>query len=343
MSIVIGAPSPIAMLGAAEANLKHSQEVATLLTEQQKPYVHLAKIDPDPYMAINGTLVADNGFGVLGASSCYFDANGDTTGLKLTPSTANTGSDYRFYPYSGYIADPIWFARNKTVSTYPQLRRVSRTSVVDPVLHSTYYYQQHHPQERVSAPAMTINDEGFFKIYTASSGQALRGSCTFLMVFVPHGGSGNYYPIYSSRFLAANGLNQRVEFWYVKGRIKMIVGNHVRLELPTYLNAYEPAIFGFSYDGPGSLLYAKRGIPVVRLFLYDRGSYTANMAAKYTHGWDLNAWIGARSTTDGGSTPDWANSADMDILEINMWNRSLDKNAIINVATLLKTLYGISR
>ena len=172
---------------------------------------------------------------------------------------------------------------------------------------------------------------------------AHRVQATFLMVFVPHPSSGQYYPLYSSRFLAANGANKRVEFWYVKGRIKVIVGNHVALELPTYLNAYEPAIFGWSFDGIGGVHSAKPGYPVMRVFLYDRGSFAGNMSAKYRYGLDLNGWIGARATADGGNLADWSNSADMDILEINMWNRALGKNEIQNVCGLLKALYGISR
>lgn len=341
MAIVTGEPAPITARTASRGNLKHARLVSALLAEQ-KPTVHLAHLTPDPYLVQAGEVAYDTGLGISSVSGSYVDPSAISTGSKLTPAAAATGADYRFLPYTADTSGTTWFAHGQSSAVYPQLRRFSLTSVVDPKIESSYYFVQHRPQLRVAAPAYCINGNGYFKINTAASGTAGRSRCTFLMVFVPHHGADAYYPIYSSRFLTANGFNKRIEFWYVNGHIKMIVGGHVTAILPTYLNAYEPVIFGWSFDVNG-FTHINRDLPTARLFLYDRGSYVTNVIAKYRYGWDFNGWVGARPTTDGGSTADWQHSGDMDILEIDMWNSALNKNQLLNVCGLLRQVYGIGR
>jgi hypothetical protein len=339
MAIVPGVPDPISSVGTSAANLKHAK--VALADASRQPQVNLANLVVDPYIAQAGDLLYDSGSGVASTTGAYNDIASTTTGLKFTPALANPGSNYRFLPYAADVRSPAWFPHGTNYLTYPQLQRVSKTSTMDPKIEPSYYYQQHRPQVRTAAPAYCLNTTGFFKIATGNTGPTARTRATFLMVFIPHHGPGSYYPIYSSRAMSPLGFSKRVEFWYVKGHIKMVVGNHVVQTLPTFLNAYEPVILAWSWDSLGGIFTKFHNLPLVRIALHDRRSYAVTTMAKFRMGWDFNGWIGARPTTDGGSTPDWSNIADMDILEVNMWNYALNVNELANVCGLFKAAYGI--
>jgi hypothetical protein len=255
-----------------------------------------------------------------------------TANMTVPPKASNPGSDHRFLPLAGDFTGTVWGA-HKGTKLYPKIKLVTRSGFKnDPVRDSRYFYIQHNPTEHINAPALCLNGNSYLQIVTGDATDALRTHSTFLMVFVPHHGKGSYYPIYSCARKAANGTNKRVLFRYVKGHVWLYFGNTCVKKIPLSLAQNEPVMFGFSWNGT-----------IASVTVWDRGKQHYNFHTKGTYDWGLNADIGAAPLTSGGSTIDWANAADMDVLEIDMWEIALSSTDMNTSMAHLAHLYGVGR
>jgi hypothetical protein len=294
-----------------------------------------ARLVLDPYLIQNGQPVADSGFGVMGMSTAYADAGGVvvTQGFP-TPPAAVTGADYRFLADTAYTAVggggvKRWFPVGGSVSTYPQLLVRPRTGVEDPVIAPAYVYESRN--KKISRPAYTMNTKGYFEIQTANGSTVNYTQAAMLMVFVPHGGPGAYYPLYDSGPITTS--QRRFAVRYRKGRIQITASGTPLLQHQVYINHSEPIIVAFVVDATtnvGKFVCADRR----------RTSRTFNVSS--IAGMDMNAWIGVEPTTPGGGTPNYAVVADMDILEIDMWlGKTLDFRQLEAVVTQLSKIYKV--
>lgn len=250
----------------------------------------------------------------------------------VPPKASNPGSDYRFLPLTGDFSGSVWSAHGGT-KLYPKLQLVTQAGYSnDPVRDDSYYYIQHNPTEHINAPALQLNGHGYLQVVTGGAANALRAHASMLMCFVPNHGTGSYYPIYSSKRQAANNNLKRVEFRYVKGHIWLYIGNRLFKKIPLSLQHGEPCLFGWAWNGSTAAIY-----------VWDRNRYQFSMNTKGTYYWDLNGDIGAGPQTAGSPTIDWTNAADMDILEINMWETGLSDAQMHTALAHLSHVYGVGR
>ena len=294
-----------------------------------------ARLVLDPYLVQMGQPVADSGYGVAGMSTAYIDSGGIivTQGFP-TPAAAAVGSDFRFLPNAAYTAVDgggvkRWFPVGGSVSTYPQLLVRPRTAQEDPLIAAAYVYESGH--KKISLPAYTMNTKGYFEIQTANGSTANYTQAAFLMVFVPHGGPGAYYPLYDSGPITT--AQRRFAVRYRKGRIQITASGTPLLQHQVFIDHSEPIIVAFAVD---------KTTNIGRFVCADRRRTSRSFNVASIAGMDMNAWIGVEPTTPGGGTPNYAVVADMDVLEINMWlNQSLDFRQLEATVTQLAKIYKV--
>lgn len=329
-------PEPIEAFGQAHA--RHIRPVGFELPRpvNERFNQRQARLTLDPYLVQKGTPVADSGYGVAGMSTAYIDAGGITVSQGIpTPGSISVGSDFRFLPQAVYTAVgggavKRWFPVGGDVNTYPQLLVRKQGATEDPVIASAYSYEANH--KKVSLPAYTMNTKGYFDIQTAGGSTVNYTKATFLMVFVPHGGPGDYYPLYDSGPITT--AQRRFAVRYRKGCIQITASGTPLLQHQVYLDHSEPIIIAFSVD--------KDNGNVGRFVAADRRRTSRSFSVSSIAGMDMNAWIGMEPTTPGGSTPNYARVGDMDVLEIDMWlNKALDFRQLEAAVTLLAQVYRV--
>lgn len=294
-----------------------------------------ARLTLNPYLLEKGMPLGDSGFGVAGTTTCYIDTGGVTASAVIpAPGAVAVGSDFRFLPTAGTTAVGgggvrRWWPVGGTVATYPQLLARQQGATVDPIYTPAYSYEANH--KRIAQPAWTMNTKGYFEIQTADGTTVNYNLATFLIVMVPHGGPGDYYPIYDSGPITT--AQRRFAVWYRKGRIQITASGTALLQHQVYLDHSEPFIMAFSVN---------KTTNVGRFVCADRRRTSRTFNVSSIAGMDMNAWIGMEPTTPGGATPNYARVGDMDVLEIDMWlNKALDFRSLEDSVSLLAQVYRV--
>lgn len=288
----------------------------------------------DPYVINNGQPEADTGFGVQDDSDITMAGSGITIVQGIpSPLSISTGADYRWLPYSQYIALNYngydrWFYMGGTADTHPQLYCIREYgATVDPKLHPTYSYT--HRGLRVSRPAYTMNQKGMFGLQT-QVGAANYTASTITMVLVPHAGPGEFYCIFDSGNVS--NPNYTLSLRYAKGLLQIFDLGGRLLEYKTSLEHGEPIIVIMGFDGT-----TKTG----RLVVVDRRRTSRSFSSHLLSGLDFDGTVGGRYQT-GTTTPDWSRVGDMDILEVDMWlGKMLSFHEMEQQATLMAAVYQV--
>lgn len=286
---------------------------------------HFATLQTEPYVIVEGipkrgdmALIAPSGFDM---GTITMSDNGE----PIDPGIVNTGADHRWLPMK-YLGGSIWGSNDSDV--------LGRRWVLDhdePYLKQDYTYQA--PYGPITRPAMVFNGGGYMQLDNFPAADGSARPMTIAVVAVLHGGAGKSYSLFQTdRSVYVPAGTDAMKMTYSHGKYQFSAGG----PRATYEGkgvAAGASIIILSLN-PGGVI--NRGY----LMIQDDRRFSQSFSLRKVDVFSQALWFGAEMSYRDEFTP--ATAGDLDVLEIDTWDRALSPAEMRRFINKVAPLYGVT-
>lgn len=246
------------------------------------------------------------------------------------PLDISTGATARWLPIVGNVSGggTTWQANNTADPDFVIIQ--TELTGIKPIFDYAYTYKSVYGP--LARPALTFNNTG----YSTINNEGTSTSATLIMVLVPHSGTGPYYNIFqANEGNPAYGGGEALAIRYAKGRLSVLQNNLEVVSHVVFRPQGFPIIVGVSIDAVNqegrlvvvdtertSKAFSTIGVAIVS-FIGEVGS-----AFNYTL-----VPTGRLNATHRG---------DMDLLEVDFYDRAMPFGELEGIISLLALAYGLA-